>query len=382
MKGVGNCFEFALHVAAVYHNLSTCCQLAIMHDRQWSGFEDTLLTWQYYLMCDHTASKAIHELHVVHQELVAVTTQLCASCRNEVIGTPRHIPDRNDVHLHRKAKGTNAALCLSGLAFHGMVGSSAIVQSAQYTRLFRWVNELKLKKVNIDVFMYLDLRQYRAKTVDTQSKPVENVSQRPSSTTELTDAVRVLRPVKFLLHEEKPVCMQQAAFCQCTKAWPRWLEQMLKRQRCMELIHNRERETGYRYDWVMQMRSDYNTEAAGHASRAPDILAAMTAGAQHPQVVHTKPFFSPPGYGQMEFFWLSQRRAADTMSSVLNASCAWLQCVTALAPRDMQNERLLVEWAHRGGLRFMKLLPAERTPGTLAHVFSGGHEMRKCDKSV
>jgi hypothetical protein len=276
--------------------------------------------------------------------------------------------------------GTNAALCLSGLAFHGMVGSSAIVHSAQYTRLSRWINELKLKQVNIDVFMYLDLRQYGAKTVDTQSKLVETLSLRPSLTSQLTDAIRILRPVKFLLHDENPVCLQRAAWCQCTKAWPRWLEQMLKRQRCMEMIRTREHETSYRYDWVMQMRSDYNTEAAGHASRAADIAATMTAGAQHPLVVHTKPFFSPPGYGQMDFFWLSQRRAADTMSSLLNASCAWLQCVTALAPRDMQNERLLVEWAHRGGLRFMKLQPAERTPGTLAHVFSGGHEMRKCDK--
>lgn len=361
-----------------------------------------------------TNSPSSHPLDAVHvQPPVAVFIEMDSSPPRggPVFGGPPPGWARQQ-HAHARARAsssprspplvattpTSAALCLSGLAAHGMVGSHAITEPAQYERLARWVGDIRERgRVRLDVFAHLDLRrEARPKTLATQGRAVEfgggrahargddDAATGPLPLRVLDGAVQRLRPVNVSLHRDPPFCGgARAAYCNCTRAWPRWLEQMLKRERCMELVRAHERRVGAAYDWVMQMRSDYNTEAPDHASRAVDLVAALTEASPDERLVRTKPHFPPPGYGQMDFFWLSRRAAADTMTSLLHASCAWLRCATAHAPQHMQNERLLVEWALRGKLRVTKMAPAGRGGGGAAAPSSRAeleqHGLRRCD---
>lgn len=74
------CVELALHVASIYHHMSLCCKLSIMHEPKWYEYEDALVSWQYYVMCDGNASRTVSELKTVHERLTAVRTALCVSC--------------------------------------------------------------------------------------------------------------------------------------------------------------------------------------------------------------------------------------------------------------------------------------------------------------
>lgn len=265
---------------------------------------------------------------------------------------------------------TRAAVCLTGLLTHGMQGSAAISEASQLERMKTWRSAIEAGGVAVDVFVYTELSEHPPKTIKTEKSSIgrsgdgdrEVHSVRPSR---LIEVLRVLNPVKILLHDEPPYCVQRPSYCRDTKSWPRWLEQMFKVNRCMRLVHEYERETRRPYDWIIQMRSDYNTDGADHNAKAANVLGVLRTTARDSRVVHMKPFFAPPGYGQADMFWVAPRPAADAMASVVNASSAWLQCITATAPAHVQNERLLVEWALRSGITVVKMPPAANPRLTL-----------------
>ena len=279
------------------------------------------------------------------------------------------------------------AFLLSGLLMHGMVGSYALSEPQQIARIKAWIDELRAANVDVDVFVHTELFVHPPKLRSTERVPLDASALRSVPPVKLAAMLEALKPVKLSLHHESPFCAQRGRdFCSCTAAWPRWTEQMLKVARCMELVREYERETLMPYSWVISMRGDYNTEAADHNSAARHVLSVLRT-ADSPRLVRTKPFAGPAGrfdsgYGQADWFWMAQRSAADTMTSVVNASCAWLRCIHA-TPGSIQNERLLVEWALKGGLTIAKMPPVSnpRFSGAGIAVSPGMRSMvaRKCD---
>jgi hypothetical protein len=248
------------------------------------------------------------------------------------------------------------AVCISGLVSHGMIGSSAIHEPAQYNRLFTWLDGLRAGGAEVDVFMHIELYTHPAKTRTTETHAMRQTNLTSVPPHMLSRALDSLQPVKLSFHEEAPFCQQQPVYCQSTNAWPRWLDQMLKKYRCMQQIRKYELEKGRQYKWVIQMRSDYNTDGANRTSKAVHVLGVMRKWSADERLVHAKPYFPPPGYGQADWFWISQRAAADTLSSIVAAPYEWIRCVTNTSEGHyMQNERLWVEWMLRAGLRLAKM---------------------------
>ena len=50
-------------------------------------------------------------------------------------------------------------------------------------------------------------------------------------------------------------------------------------------------------------------------------------------------------FGMADWYWLAARPAATTLSSVVEAPCAWQRCIARLGGPPLQNERLMVLWA-------------------------------------
>ena len=146
---------------------------------------------------------------------------------------------------------------------------------------------------------------------------------------------------------------------------------MLKLSRTMSLMLEYEREKRQRYHWVVSMRSDYNLEAPGHNTMAPNVLGVIRSGAI-PGLIRMKPFFGSPGlfessYGQADWFWMALRQDAEAVAFfVPNVTCEWLRCIGASA-RNIQNERLMVEWLLKHGKTVANMPPGGfRSPGPTA----------------
>ena len=257
------------------------------------------------------------------------------------------------MHLAKKL-----AVCLTGLIRHGSRANSSLVDRAQLDRLEQWAATIRKGGHLVDFFMYVELHDYPPKQTERKTMRYVESSTEPRRATpphELAAPLSRLRPVKLALHDEQPLCSQPGNNCGCTGAWPRWMETMLKANRCARLIETREQEVKIGYDWVMSMRSDLDVDNPWHRASAEHVLATVSAAAPA-AMVFVHPSGPAPGYGQIDWFWVAQRRAALMMASVVTASCDWLRCVWAAENRTvrlvrklvglvMQNERLLVEWA-------------------------------------
>ena len=136
----------------------------------------------------------------------------------------------------------------------------------------------------------------------------------------------------------------------CTAAWPRWLEQRLKLQRCVTLVLAHEALSGRRYEWI-DMTRWITTECRRNVlsrrfthERPCTICGSARLQARHVMGSST----GSPLYGALRLLkW----------ASVIDAPCEWLHRVGAgcewhipdAAERatrgDYTNERLLAEWA-------------------------------------
>lgn len=270
-----------------------------------------------------------------------------------------------------------------------MRGSYALSNPHGYGRISAWADAIRAEGVSVDIFVHTELAEYTPKTRGNQAEAVDGEQLRSVPPIELIGMIRDLHPVKLSLHGEPGFCsVRRHDFCECTRSWPRWLEQQLKVQRCMELVRAYEAETKVPYRWVASMRNDYDMDAPGHNTAAGNVVSVMIRDRGRPGLVRTKPFHGTghaTDYGQADWFWLAQRAAADRMASVLNASCGWLRCMQASYKyEDMANERLLVEWALRGGLSITKM-PPPRAPSSASGYVGPEYRSlhaRRCDARV
>ena len=297
-------------------------------------------------------------------------------------------------------KSRSLAFLATGLLTHGAGGFAPLSEPKQYNRIKQLLGELRSGSVikdssqkdgaygiSVDLFLHLELHQHPKKDLHNPAVGVEAVGSHAASgavtsvpPSLLGPVLTALEPIKLSLHNEAPYCMQRGPrFCPkseptadirypkltggCTRAWPRWWEQMLKISRAMNLVREYERETQRMYGWVISMRADYNPFQPDHNSAAANILSVMMK-ARSRGVVRTKPFAGASGridsgYGQADWFWLALREDAEHVTSIAsNASCEWLRCIGGTHATAIQNERVLVEWALKGGLSVAKMPPA------------------------
>ena len=278
-------------------------------------------------------------------------------------------PARAKIHQVTHGHGSShsaihgsVALCLFGLFGGGSQNRPSLTSLSYLNTMHDWIATVREAGVSIDTFLYVEMYTRPKKVAPhMQSYQADLDAHRADMKHEvpahqLADALRLLRPLRLGLHDTPPLCVRDPSRCGCTAAWPRWLEQRLKLQRCVQLVRAHEAISGHVYGWIAMARADMNIlrvapQALALALRigtAKDVWVARCSG--------------PPYYGQLDWFALARRDAALEWARVVHAPCAWLRCVgTAvngtflMRPQGvpvavMQNERLLAEWAVARGL--------------------------------
>ena len=125
-----------------------------------------------------------------------------------------------------------------------------------------------------------------------------------------------------------------------------------------------------RYDWVFAMRPEYfgrDHDRHGRPHRTtPDDIAAVISRDTEPDYNTTvwamAHMYGPPTFNTIDWFWMARRHAAFRLMDFVTASCEWHTCVLAgMVPAQrstLLNERVLVEWGLRGGLRIRRMAGA------------------------
>ncbi|RPF82374.1 MAG: hypothetical protein CBC65_000500 [Rhodothermaceae bacterium TMED105] len=263
------------------------------------------------------------------------------------------------------------ALCLTGLINHGEPNGvtgpnlrAALRRPEQLERLGKWLTSIRALNVKVDIFLTLELNDHpkkhpvvssRARMIESEYAPVNSSLTHPVPPAVLVPILTSLQPVRLsLVGDEAPFCTRRQITCACSKAFPRWWEQISKARMCSDAVGAYERQKAVHYDAHLQMRSDLHVGADASA-RPSVIMAALDYAMANPTHVFLKPYAGGSSpmtgtFGQADWYWLAARPAAVKLMSVVDASCAWQYCTASLSTTVLANERLLVRWALRHGL--------------------------------
>ena len=260
------------------------------------------------------------------------------------------------------ARGARVALCVAGLGEW-----ISLPENLLGARV--WLQGLR-RELDLDVFMHLELYAHplRSKRNDAPGRPVHQEQRSTVPAYSLAGVLEHFKPVKLAVHEEKPYCAQRDNPCRCTITSERWFEGNLKMHRCSKAIRKYEIEQRMRYDWILAMRPEYfgrdhDRHGRPHHTTPADIAAVIAHDAEpgyDTTVWAMAHMFRAPAFYTVDWFWMARRQAAFRLMDLVTASCEWHTCVlNGMVPvqrATMANERVLVEWGLRDGLRFARMV--------------------------
>ena len=284
------------------------------------------------------------------------------------------------------------ALCMYGLVNGGTSTQGRSLTSMEHLEAIRsWKANMCEQNVTVDIFLYVEMYTRPAKVAsylqsyqtDYDAHIRDEKSAVPASN--LTDALRLLQPIRTGFHNQPPLCVSRPQLCNCTGAWPRWLEQRIKLKKSVGLMLAHEKLSGHRYRWIATTRADMDFMRV-----PPQHLAAALQAGHDQQGVWVAYCNGPPYYGQLDWFAFTQHDAALEWARVVNAPYSWLRCVGAAVPGTflmmptgqpvpkMSNERLLAEWALARGLH-INVLTNVFLSSSSWRLAPPGNETKECN---
>ena len=207
-----------------------------------------------------------------------------------------------------------------------------------YEPMARWLGDLGRFNVQSDVFLHLDMAlwpmsfpYYRKKNwIKVMVLGGEAWREKTGETpyAALNGTIAALRPVSVTTHDRAPYCASRN--CSCSQTFPRWWEQVFKNALCFDAVARHEARSGFRYDFVTKIRSDYNFDVDGasaavvasaiHAARQPTALqASVLAARRAPGFGSTKPWKSV-GWSKEELARAARAAAPPPTSAVADAA--------------------------------------------------------------